>query len=177
VLQAPGYKSILPKIVSIAPDQTLVSLIQGNTVDTKFVKSSEKNIGQHDCTTWQVLRNHFEYVDKSGRSEVMDESLSDWLADISDEDREKFVDILFDVITAGGTNTTDEFVAGGLKNVSDVVKRIRELPVDEKELMTGVLDRLRENIGAKTYQHVVSSFKEKIKSRMGIKPDDSVDTV
>ena len=168
VLTSEGYNHILPKIISTVPEQTLIGIIQGNKLNHRYVKSSNKGIMQHDAVSWQVIGNHFEYVDRSAEADIMDGALSDWLSGISDEKREKFVDILFDTLMAGGANTTDEFVAGGIKNMNEVVKTMRELDEEDQKFMWDILNRFRESFEAKTYEHLFSAAKDKIKKTLGI---------
>ncbi len=163
VINAPGYNNILPRIISIAPEQTLVSVIQSNKLKNMYVKSSKKGIEQHDATTWQVLGNKFEYTNKSAESEVVDKAMHDWLLGISDEKREKFVDILFDLLMAGGVNTTDDFVAGGIKKITDILRSIKELDKEDQELLWSVFGRLSESVEKKSYEHILNIAKKKFK--------------
>ena len=165
VLNAPGYNAILPKIISIVPEQTLISVIQGNKLKHKYVKSNAMGIGQHDATTWQVLRNRFEIADRSEGSEIIDGALRDWLAGIPDEKRERFVDILFDaILMGGGDNTADEIAAGGLKNISEILKRIKELDPEDQKLFWSTFGRLNDSVGSKAYEHFIASAKQKFKN-------------
>ena len=171
ILSTEGYNRILPKIISTVPEQTLIGMIQGNKLNHRYVKSNEKGIMQHDATSWQVIGNHFEYATRSTETDIMDKSLTDWLSGIPDEKREKFVDILFDTLMAGGANTTDEFVAGGIKNMNEVIKSLRDLDVEDQKFMWDIIGRFKESFEAKTYEHLFSSAKEMIKKKLGLVTD------
>ena len=166
VLEAEGYNRILPKIVSTVPEQTLIGMIQGNKLHHRYVKSSNKGIMQHDAISWQVIGNHFLYVERSDEAEITDQALSAWLSEIPDEKREKFVDILFDTLMAGGANTTDDFVTGGIKNMNEVIKRIRELDEEDQRFMRDIVSRLRESYEARAYEHMASSAKNRLKETL-----------
>ena len=167
ILETDGYNTILPKIRSIVPEQTLIGMIQSNKLKHKYVKSSQKGgIMQHDAMSWQVIGNHFEEAERSAEADIMDKSFTEWLAGISDEKRERFVDILFEILMAGGANTTDEFVAGGLKNLNEVMKRMKELDEEDQRFMLDILNRFRESVSSTTYEHVVDSAKRKIKNKL-----------
>ena len=96
VVNAPGYNRILPKIIALAPDETIISSIQNNKLKYKYVKSDEKGgINQHNAMSWQVMGNKFEYTNKSSGAVIVDKAMHEWLSGISDAKREKFVDLLF----------------------------------------------------------------------------------
>ena len=166
VLSSEGYNRILPKIISIVPEQTLIGLIQGNKLKHIYVKSSVKGIMQHDATTWQVIGNHFEYAARSTESDILDATIADWLSGISDEKRAKFVDILFEILMAGGANTADEFVSGGFKNLNEVMKSMRDLDEEDQKFMWDILNRFRESFENKTYEHMIFTAKDKVKKQL-----------
>ena len=166
VLEAPGYNRILPKITSIVPEETLVGMIQGNNITHHYVKSDKKGIAQHDATTWQVIRNHFEYVERSDQAMIIDETMRSWLSEIPDDKRERFVDVLFDVIMAGGANTTDDFVSGGLKSVSNAYDRIKELDTGDQELLFDIINKLMSSYEEKSYEHLKNSFVSSLKTNI-----------
>ncbi len=164
VLDAPGYNKILPRIVSIAPDETFISVIQNNKVKSRYVKSSEKGgINQHDAMTWQVMGNHFEYSEKTSQAKVIDQAMHEWLSGISDEKRERFVDILFDLLMAEGVDTADDLVSGGLKGVGDIFKRVKELDKEDQKILWDVFGRFRSSIETKAAEHIIATAKKKFK--------------
>ena len=164
VLSAPGYNRILPKIVAIAPEQTFISAIQNNKIKPTYVKSSEKGgINQHDAMSWQVLGNHFEHTERSSGAVIMDQAMNEWLAGISDEKREKFVDVLFDLLMAKGVNTADDLVSGGLKGFGDLFKRIAELDKQDQKILWDVFGRFQACLGEKASEHLIKAAKRRFK--------------
>ncbi|MCR5097481.1 MAG: DUF2974 domain-containing protein [Lachnospiraceae bacterium] len=165
VLSAPGYNRILPRIVSIVPDQTFISSIQSHKEKHNYVKSSEKGgINQHDAMTWQVLGNRFEHTVRSGKAEVVNKAMHEWLSGISDEKRERFVDILFDVLMSDGVDTADDLMSGGLKGFGEKFKRIKELDKEDQKILFDVFLRFSGSMESKAAEHLVKSAKEKIKT-------------
>ncbi len=163
VVNAPGYNRILPKIIALAPDETLISSIQNNKLKYKYVKSDEKGgINQHNAMSWQVMGNKFEYTNKSSGAVIVDKAMHEWLSGISDAKREKFVDLLFDLLMAGGVNTADDLVAGGLKGFGDLLKRVKELDKEDQKFLWSILGRFNGSLGTQATEHLLEKAKRKI---------------
>ncbi len=148
VLDAPGYKRILPKVVSILPEDSLVGVLLGNEYNNRFVKSDKSGgVNQHNGFTWQVTKNGFEYVEGQGKgSLIMEDSLKLWLSDLDDDKRKKFVDLLFDALMASGANTTDDFVSNGLKSITESFKLFNDATEEDKKLFMEIFKKLASSI-------------------------------
>ncbi|MCR4674411.1 MAG: DUF2974 domain-containing protein [Lachnospiraceae bacterium] len=164
VLEAEGYKKILPKVVSTLPEQSVVGVLLGNQYNHHFVKSSNSGLMQHDAMSWQVKRNTFEFVDNQGNnSAIMEDSLKMWLSDLDDEKRKRFVDLLFDSLMASGANTTDEYVKNGIKSLSEGMKTLKDATAEDKKLFIEVFKKLGSSIGASTKEKIQEQWSSNVK--------------
>ncbi len=164
VLEAPGYKRILPKVVSTLPEDSLVGVLLGNEYQNRFVKSDKSGgVNQHNGFTWQVTKDGFEYVENQGQNSlIMEDSLKLWLSDLDDEKRKRFVDLLFDTLMASGANTTDDFVANGLKSITEGFKLFNDATEEDKKLFMEIFKRLASSIRVSA----TSRYKQKITSNI-----------
>ena len=147
VTNSEEYAAVLPKVTSIIPESTLVGALFGGRYDHKIVKSTEKGLSQHDATSWEVLRDGFvETEERSEQSLKMDEAVSNWLCQLSDEDRYFFTDVFFELLTSNGATTVDDLSDGVLANLTDVLKSARSMPKEKRKEFSGMLKKLIKSI-------------------------------
>lgn len=143
VMEADGYKAILPKVVSIIPEDSIVGNLLLNDLDHQVVKSTSSGVSQHDPMSWEVLGNHFVYADDTSRaSKNWDQTLKLWLMDLPDVKREVFVDVLFKVLSSSGARTTDDLSNDPLKSISEMMKATSELDPEDQKVFKEVLLKL-----------------------------------
>ena len=164
VLDAPGYKRILPKVISTLPEDSLVGVLLGNEYQNRFVKSDKSGgVNQHNGFTWQVTKNGFEYVENQGENSlIMEDSLKLWLSDLDDDKRKRFVDLLFDTLMASGANTMDDIVAHGLKSITEGFKQFNDATEEDKKLFMEIFKRLASSIRVSA----TNRYKQKITSNI-----------
>ena len=142
ILNSPEYLSILDKIISIIPEQSMVGMILGNEYNHKIVKSSASGIMQHDAFSWQLIGNNFETVQEPGVwSNVFNGTLKEWLNGISDEDREQFVSIIFNSM-AEEAGSSASSLPDSRKIVLAIGKHLKDLPKNKQALFFDILSKL-----------------------------------
>ena len=147
------YQQIIPKVYSIVPEHSIVSMILNNACSPKIIKSNATGLMQHDALSWQIYGNRFIEVDDFGEdSKVFDATLRNWLLGISDEDRSEFVDILFTGLTYDGTSTTDELKMSKKKTLENIAKAVSELTLEKQALFGSVLVKLGKAWGEALYR-------------------------
>lgn len=142
VLCSSEYKSILDKVISIIPEQSMVGMILGNEYNHKIVKSSANGIMQHDAFSWQLTGKCFETVSELGAgSKIFNETLKKWLNGISDEDREQFVKIVFTSMAEEAGSSTSS-VPDNNKIIKAIGRHLKEYPKEKQLLFFEVLSKL-----------------------------------
>lgn len=145
------YQEMRPVIKSIVPEYSVVGMLFEHDEDFIVVKSSQSGIMQHDGMSWQVEGNRFEYAEGLSRSSrVLNEVLKRWINKIDMEERDKFVNVLFSLITASGATTLSEISADRFNSASSAFRIYQSLDRDTKVMMrrlfhslTGELDKAR----------------------------------
>lgn len=145
------YQELRPVIKSIVPEYSVVGMLFEHDEDFVVVKSSQSGIMQHDGMSWQVEGNQFEYAKGlSKSSRVLNEVLKKWISKIDMQERDKFVNVLFSLITASGATTLSEISADRFNLASSAFKIYQSLDRDTKVMMrrlfhslTGELDKAR----------------------------------
>ena len=142
ILNTVEYQRILPHVMSIIPNESLVGILLMGTFTHTVIKSSAHAIAQHDPLTWQVYGNSFVGSDLSGGSILMDKTVSAWLSELDDSKRQRFIDVLFDMLTATGASTLEEMSGSGIKGLSEGMKLLKGLPKDEQNEFLNMLKKL-----------------------------------
>ena len=79
--------------------------------DYLTVKSSERGILQHNALSWQIVGGDFVFLDDmSADTKRVNKLLSDWLAGMDDDFREKFTDAFFGVLYATKSTTLSDLM-------------------------------------------------------------------
>ena len=167
ILEKEGYQRILPKIVSIMPEESVVGVLLSTGYESRIVKSSAKAVNQHDPMTWLVYGKGFVEAEKiSDGSRFVDKTISNWLETMNDEERAVFTDALFSTIDSAGVSTLSDVSEGGLKIVSEVMKSIKNMAPDKQQEFSTRLKNLFK-IGSNL---LVSDVKNRAKLSLPSKP-------
>ena len=158
IIEKRGYKAILPKVVSILPEESLVGILLSNDYNSYIIKCSAKGIYQHDPMTWTVYRNSFVKAEsRTDTSRLFDKTMMKWLATMSDSDREIFTDALFSTLDNTGIKTLNDLSEGGVKAFSEFMKSLKDLPAEKQQELSSMVKRLIKISG----ENIVSNLKEK----------------
>ncbi len=130
-----GRNDIFPKTEWFTPEESVVGAIMNDLSRFAIVKSSAKGVMQHDAGTWQVLGKDFVTANEiKAVGKIFDETMRNWLRELSDDDKKQFTDALFKMLSANDAFTLDDIKANHLKTFTGMFKKYLEL--DSKERTT-----------------------------------------
>ena len=113
-----------------------------------MVKSSQSGAMQHDAMSWEVLGNHFVFAENLAESSIMlDKTLKNWIYGLEPEEREEFVNILFDTLQSTGATTLDELVANKMAMMNNISKTLSELSPEKQQVLRDVIKRFAYSSG------------------------------
>lgn len=111
LLEKPGYARIQGLIRSYLPQSSVVGLLLGYHPEYTVVRSKAISLLQHDLFTWQLNGPRFTEVQQvDAASQLMDETLHEWLESCTPQQREAFVDAVFSILEATGADTLQEIM-------------------------------------------------------------------
>ncbi len=142
VMSREGYKNILPRVVSIVPETSIIGMLLTSNVKHIVVKSNEKGINQHFATTWQIERNSFVETKPSAIGTFIKDSQKEWLSKIDDESREKFVNTLFLMFEATGMDTFSEMKENLIEAAERMYSTLKGLSKERQKEMRNIIDGL-----------------------------------
>ncbi|MCR5605809.1 MAG: DUF2974 domain-containing protein [Treponema sp.] len=104
------------KCVRITPEYCIVGAIfEPNISESYIVKSSEVQMLQHGVLSWQVDENGLQTIEKhDATSEYINELFDKFIEKMENlDDRQAFVNSIFDTMGEGGAVTIDDFMKKG----------------------------------------------------------------
>ncbi|MCR4782362.1 MAG: DUF2974 domain-containing protein [Lachnospiraceae bacterium] len=142
VTKSMGYKMALNKLTSIIPKDSVVGMLLESAKEDLIVDSDAYGLEQHDIFSWQISGKKLVLLDDVGSwSKIFSETLMNWLNNISDEDREEFVNIIFTgIYEASMINTESGFDIKVITKFID--KHIKDLPKDKQGRFKDLMSRL-----------------------------------
>ncbi len=149
VTRLPAYRDIAPRILSIIPENSLVGILMDSAVEHRIVRSANAGPTAHDALSWLVRGNHFLPAEgRSGFSVFFERSVRAWLADLSDEEKRRFVESVFGVLESTGALTLEEMRRTPVRSAFAILKASRALSPDRQKQVRAVLARLAEKGGS-----------------------------
>ena len=109
----------------------------------QVVRSSQVGLMQHDGFSWQVQGPQFVHL--SGLTEggkIVDGALREFVRGLDQEQRIRFVDALFEVLTCTNAATLTDLKEGGFRTAYSMLKTVRDLDPDTRHALSGTLGLL-----------------------------------
>lgn len=136
VLEKCGYERIVDRVVKILPHSSVVGMIFEWDARYKVVESNNFGILQHDLFSWQVVDGALVPVPQVYDSlQQMEHTLADWMMSLEEDRAKRFVDTLFDIISASETDDFVEFAANGMGTVKKVFEAYKDMDEDTKKML------------------------------------------
>lgn len=124
------YRDMQERIKTFLPQSSVVGMLLEHEESYTVIKSRSSGLLQHDGFSWEVLGSRFIYLDSiSEGSRIIDKGMKKVLSELSKEERERFVDTLFDSVSEKtGAKTLTELNSEKMKlfkvwNTLDEVSR------------------------------------------------------
>ena len=142
VIESKNYKDILNKIHTYIPQSSIIGRLLNHKEKTTIVKSTQNFILQHNTFTWELLGDKFINAEITNSSEFIDTTLTNWLKSVDVKQREKFIDILFEIVNATGANTVQDIEHNKLETAKIILKTYKNIDDESKEILTKTLNVL-----------------------------------
>ena len=142
VLERDTFQAILPRTEKTVPQSSMIGMLFENQEEFTIVKSRGLGLLQHDPYSWIVEDGDFVYPDRlAADARYLDRTLNQWIESLSQEDRERFVDGLYDIVEENGIQSFTELRDDWRKNIPALIHSMTHMADDTKEFM---LHRLKE---------------------------------
>ena len=171
VIMSEEYLRILPKILAIIPEASVIGRLLLNASVPIIVKSTAVGLMQHDAFSWCVLRNRFDRTGISGMGVFLDKSISDWTGHMDDEKRESLIDSIFTLLDQTGKENFRDLKAEKMKTLRTLLSGVNDLPNEKRQELFQMMRQLFVS-GRQTAIAEMTQYLENIKAERASKSND-----
>ncbi len=162
-IKSPEYRSIQKKITKLVPEQSMIGMLLNNTNKYSVIQSEGIGFYQHDPFMWKIENNDFISGEKVvTQAKILDQTFNEWVYNFEPEQRELFVEAMFDIIEATNEQNASTFIewSENLKgNMPLVFDTLKELDPKTRSFILKVFG----NLFVSAKDSIVTSQKEKLK--------------
>ena len=136
VILTDNYKKILNKIQTYIPQSSIVGRLLEHEEEYQVVKSIQKGIMQHDIYSWEIEPTKLIRIPTvTNNSEIFNGIVSDWLKNTTPEQRENFINMIYEIIMETQAQRTSDFRVETAKKIGIILNGyINVNPEDKKEI-------------------------------------------
>ena len=161
VTESEGFKMISGKIKKYMPHSSIIGMLMESDEPTEIIECKSFGILQHDPFNWIVDGNSFVRVDGLYKHvSLQDETVNQWINEMTDEERKIFVDELYNVITANGATTLIDIMDDFLSNSKAMKKAFDELDPKTRDIIKIILMNLQDSFQDVLRPHFWGRFKK-----------------
>lgn len=143
VLESGDFDKIRDKIEKFVPHSSIVGMIMESKEEKEVIECRNFGILQHDPFNWVVEDGEFKKVRAIYRyTELKDEALNKWIYSLQDDEITIFVESLYSVMTAGGTETLLDIIRRPGKTSAAMIKAMEETEEDTREILKAIMGKL-----------------------------------
>ena len=143
ILETNEYKAIKDRIDTIVPQTSIIGMLLEHEEEYIVIKSNETLIMQHDPYSWEVLGPDFVKMEgTTSSSHFIDSTLRQWINNMTVEQREQFVDVLWEVLGATKAKSFPEMAESLFSNALKIGKKINQLDDKSKDALSTALSML-----------------------------------
>ena len=136
VVQTSGFEEVFPKVKKTVPEFSMIGMLLQHQSNYNVVESDEKFLMQHDPFSWKVGEGDFVYTkDISSKAYAINESISQWLENVDDISRERFVDVLFHVINSSGAKSVQDLEGERYKNAMAILDALKGIEPETRRFV------------------------------------------
>ncbi len=143
VIESEAFRSIQKKVDKTVPQSSVVGMLLEQHGEYSVVESTGKGFWQHNPFTWCVENGSLHHLPSlTKEAEFMDQTVSAWLATISKEERERFVD---GVYMLASDLEADNFLDFGQElqtNIPKVMNTFSDFDRDTQKFMLSTVGKL-----------------------------------
>lgn len=107
----PGYLAMVPRIKTYVPQSSVIGMLLEHEEPYTVIRSKSVSLLQHDPYSWEVMgKNFIQMQEITDGSRFVDATIKTWFADMTNQERNQLVDVMFTLLSTGGVeNALDIF--------------------------------------------------------------------
>jgi hypothetical protein len=136
VLESEEYSRICKKIHTFVPQSSVVGMLLGHREAHRVVRSNEVGPFQHNVYSWEIQGKEFLYEQELTKgSRYLDRTMKNWLAKMSQEQRELFVEATFSIVSDTNAKTLRDMKNDWIGNSQQILKSMKNMDEETKRII------------------------------------------
>ena len=130
-----GYLAMVPKIKTYIPESSIIGMLLEQRDAYSVIKSRQLGLLQHELYSWEIRAGDFEHTQEISRgTRFAGRAITNWIQDMTPEERVAFVDATYQLLSAGGASSVGELLHP--KNILAFFKALNTNE-ESRKLLTG----------------------------------------
>lgn len=143
IFEKPEFQRIKNKIIKILPRSSIVGMLLQNQESYKVVDSSQWGIIQHDPFSWIIENGDFRYVESVSNSSLnMNKAINQWVSNLVDKERERFVDALYHTIESTNIKSINKLTDLQVNEFALILKTFRKIDPETRKFLSKTIREL-----------------------------------
>lgn len=106
-----GYLAVVPKIQTYIPESSIIGMLLEQRDEYQVIKSRQVGFLQHEPYSWEIQAGNFEHTEEISRANrFADKAITNWLRDMTPEERGAFIDATYQLLSASGASSVGELL-------------------------------------------------------------------
>lgn len=150
-----AYEEMKGRIDKTIPHSSFVGMLLSSDTGYRVVESRSIGVAQHNPYTWIVKQNRFKVVDEvyAGRL-FLDETINAWILSLSQEQMHTFIDTLYQILLASGTDNLIDLSANWKKSAQKIGAAVKEVDEETSQVIIKILRALFEILSENAKERV-----------------------
>ncbi len=151
IILSEGFKSIRDRVFTIVPQSSIIGMLLEHEEEYIVINSEQIGIFQHDPFSWEVIGKNLVYINEVDKySKFVDKTLKDWISSMDEQQKELFIDTLYELLEATQSKTLTDLSNNTLHKMGIIFKNFKHIDEQNKKAMF------------KTFQLLLKSIKENL---------------
>lgn len=143
------------KLCKLVPESSAFGMILERRKDYRVVQSSAFAVFQHNPYSWLVEDDDFVYQDEINSSaHFFDEALDSWLRSKSPDERERFIQTIYDLLTETEAESWSEFQDNIATNIASMIGAGSKLDPETKRFIKSTIAGLASTLRGQTIERL-----------------------
>ncbi|GHT69584.1 hypothetical protein FACS1894110_19330 [Spirochaetia bacterium] len=143
VILSPGYRAIKEKIHAFVPQSSIIGMLFEHDDDYTVVKSTQTGIMQHDVYSWEVSHNDVIRLEtRTQESHFVDRTLKEWIGGMNREQRQRFTDALYDILSSTDAKSLPDLTTKWFKNVGLMIQTYKDIDDSTRDIISQTISAL-----------------------------------
>lgn len=136
----PSYANVKDRIHTILPESSIIGMLMEHEEDYDIIESEMVSMLQHNAMLWNVKGISFIRRDSfSSSSQFIDKTLHEWLDGLNNEQKENFVNVVFDALDNAGITDFTKLGPADIPKLFSLIGNIATIDAESRKNLLRVI--------------------------------------